>query len=102
MAIPFISKTKLTNFSDAEDTFKFSDGTTFTKSSGDFGSSDLIWTAAFTSWKDNQPVGDSTTREKQDCVKVDSSGKWDDVACKTSRNFTCQMPTGATPAGGNY
>jgi len=82
----------------AEDTFKFSDNTTFTKSSGDFGSSAITWSASFTSWKDNQPAAASATREIQDCVKTDKDGKWDDVARKTPRNFTCQMPTGATPA----
>ena len=83
-----------------EDTFTFSDGTTFTKTSGDFGTTDITWTdGQFTSWKDNQPVASSTTREKQDCVKADTSGKWDDVSCGSTKNYMCQIPGGTTPAG---
>ena len=83
-----------------EDTYTFSDGTTFTKTGGEFGTLDISWTdGQFTSWKDNQPVALSTTREKQDCVKADTAGKWDDISCGNSKNFICQIPGGATPAG---
>ena len=84
---------KFYNYRKTEDTYTFSDGTNFTKSGGEFGTTTITWTARFTSWKDNQPVASSTTREKQDCVKMDSSGKWDDVGCGKPTNYACQKPT---------
>ena len=83
-----------------EGSFTFSDGTTFTKTGGEFGTTDMTWTdGQFTSWKDKQPVASSTTRDKQDCVKADTSGKWDNVLCGKGINYVCQIPVGATPAG---
>ena len=44
-------------------------------------------------WKDNQPVA-SFTREKHDCVKMDTSGKWDDIGCcRRPIKYACQKPT---------
>ena len=82
-----------------EDTYTFSDGTSFTKDTGSYGSSNITWTADFTSWKANQPAASSTTRENQDCVKSDKDGIWDDVVCGSARHYACQIPAGATPAG---
>ena len=74
-----------------EETYVFSDGTSFTKTGGTYGGGDVTWSASFTSWKvfildifhsnhmispqDNQPKDDDTNRELQDCVRTDSNGK---------------------------
>ena len=84
---------------DTEDTYTFSDGKSFSKDTGSYGSTNITWTAPFTTWKASQPVADSATRENQDCVKNDQNGLWDEVVCGSARNYACQIPVGATPAG---
>ena len=77
-----------------DETFTFSDGTTFTKTGGTYGSDDVTWSAPFTSWKAGQPAADTVA--SQDCVRTDSSGKWDDVGCSTKKfNYACQIPAGS-------
>ena len=79
--------------------FRFSDGTTFTKTGGEYGSDDITWfvtilkkstedekveglvwvlhnfliidgrSADFTAWKSGQPKADATSRGNQDCVR---------------------------------
>lgn len=75
------------------ETFTFSDGTTFTKTGGTLGGGDVTWSAAFTAWKAGQPAAE--TAAVQDCVRVDTNGKWDDVGCSTKQfNYACQIPAG--------
>ena len=79
--------------STTEGTFTFSDGTTFTKTGGTYGDTDVTWSASFTHFKDAQPVASENARNTQDCVKTDgASGKWDDVGCNGPRNYACQKP----------
>ena len=64
---------------ETEDTFVWSDGTTFVKSD-------------YTSfWSSGQPnnAGDTSN---QDCVSLKSDGLWDDVACSTTRQYLCEKP----------
>jgi len=78
-----------------EETYTFSDGTSFMKTGGTYAAGDVTWSAAFTSWKDNQPKDDETNRELQDCVRTDENGKWDDLHCtNTQINYACQIPVG--------
>ena len=89
------------NFRATEETYTFSDGTSFTKTGGTYAAGDVTWSAPFTSWKvlsdqeifssfsnfvkevlspatsfqDNQPKDDETNRELQDCVRTDENGK---------------------------
>ena len=42
-------------------------------------------------------MASSTTREKQDCVKLDTDGKWDDIGCGKPLNYACQKPTALIP-----
>merc|ERR1712013_49845 len=78
-----------------EETYTFSDGTSFTKTGGTYAAGDVTWSAPFTSWKDNQPKDDETNRELQDCVRTDENGKWDDLHCtNTQINYACQIPVG--------
>ena len=72
------------------DTYTFSDGTSFTKTGGSFGNTDITWSAPFTAWKTGQPLADDTTRGNQKCVRVDSNGVWDDVGCNGDKNYACQ------------
>ena len=39
------------NFRATEETYTFSDGTSFTKTGGTYAAGDVTWSAAFTSWK---------------------------------------------------
>merc|ERR1719204_1987927 len=55
---------------DEEGVFRFSDGTTFTKTGGEWGADDITWSADFTAWKSGQPKADATSRSNQDCVRV--------------------------------
>ena len=76
-----------------DETFTFSDGTTFTKTGGTYGGTDVTWSAPFTAWKTGQPAAD--TIASQDCVRTDTNGKWDDVGCSTKKfNYACQIPAG--------
>ena len=56
---------------DTQDTYVWSDGTTY----------------SYTSWDDGQP---SNTNNKQDCVVIRNTGKWDDVTCGGSRAYVCK------------
>ena len=40
---------------DDEGTYVFTDGSTFTKTGGTYGESNVSWSANFTAWKDGQP-----------------------------------------------
>ena len=72
--------------------YTFSDGTVLTYS-GDFATG-VTWTAGqFTSWKDSQPAALTATRANQNCVKIDTDGKWDDVICSQTKNYACQKAT---------
>jgi len=80
---------------DEEGVFRFSDGTTFTKTGGEYGSDDITWSADFTAWKSGQPKEDATSRGNQDCVRVDTNGLWDEMHCtNNAKNYACQIPAG--------
>jgi len=78
-----------------EGVFRFSDDTTFTKTGGEWGSDGVTWSASFTAWKGGQPNADATSRDNQDCVRVDNNGLWDEMHCENNvKNFACQIPVG--------
>jgi len=80
---------------DEEGVFRFSDGTTFTKTGGEWGADDITWSADFTAWKSGQPKADATSRSNQDCVRVDTNGLWDEMHCTNNvKNYACQIPVG--------
>ena len=54
-----------------QETYVWTDGTTF----------------SYDNWNTNQP---SNTNNKQDCVKIKTNGKWDDVTCKKEIKYVCE------------
>ena len=75
---------------DSEGTYVFTDGSTFTKTGGAYGESNVSWSFAFTAWKAGQPG--LSSHGSQDCVRSDSDGLWDDLGCSKELNYACQLP----------
>ena len=62
-----------------QETYVWSDGTAF----------------SYTSWDSSQP---NNANQKQDCVLIKNTGKWDDVVCGGSRKFVCKTSTSTSTA----
>ena len=76
---------------DADGTFTFSDGSTLSIASGSFDTEDVTWDG-YDDFKDGQPVANSAKRQKQDCIKVDKTGNWDDSNCENTMTYACEKP----------
>ena len=53
---------------------------------------------SYKNWKTNQPSSDSSTREAQDCAKIDgdAAGVWDDVLCSKTLVYICESGVPST------
>ena len=67
------------NDKQTQETYVWSDGTAF----------------SYTSWDTNQP---GNTNQKQDCVAMRASGKWDDLICTKDYRFVCETSTSTSTA----
>ena len=67
------------NDKQTQETYVWSDGTAF----------------SYTNWDANKP---SNTNQKQDCVVMRTTGKWDDLICTKDYKYVCETSTSSSTA----